>query len=161
MTDIIALLLFLVAVMVVASTGIFFKPGEWYASLSKPRWCPPDWLFGPAWTVLYVTIAVSGWLVWRSVGFAAAAPAFAIYAAQLVLNAAWSAIFFGARRMDLALAELVLLWLSIAATIFVFLPHHAIAGLLLLPYLAWVTFAGVLNFAMWRLNPGGPELAVR
>ncbi|MEO3471069.1 TspO/MBR family protein [Roseomonas sp. CAU 1739] len=151
--DMLGLLGFFAAAFVVASSGALFRPGPWYAALRKPAWCPPNWLFAPAWSVLYVLIAIAGWLVWRDVGFAAAAPAFIVYALQLVLNAGWSGIFFGMRRMDLALYELMLLWLSIAATIVAFSAHHLGAALLMTPYLAWVTFAGVLNYTMMRLNP--------
>jgi tryptophan-rich sensory protein len=110
-------------------------------------------VFGPAWTALYLMIAVSGWLVWRKAGLAGAAGAFAIYALQLLLNAAWSGIFFGLRRMDIALAELGLLWLAILANIAAFAPHDAVAAWLLVPYLAWVSFAGALNAALLRANP--------
>lgn len=155
MTDALVLLGFLAAVVAVASTGAIFRPDAWYRSLRKPRWCPPDWLFGPAWTLLYAMIAVSGWLVWHEAGFAGAAGALGIYAVQLILNAAWSAIFFGLRRMDLALAELALLWLAILATIVAFASHHALAAWLLVPYLAWVSFAGALNAALLRANRPG------
>lgn len=146
---------FFVVVLAAASTGGIFRPGAWYASLTKPAWCPPNWLFAPAWAVLYVLIAIAGWLVWREAGFAGAAAALAIYAVQLVLNAAWSAIFFGLQRMGLALLELLLLWVSILANIVAFSAHSALAAWLLVPYLAWVTFAGVLNYAMVSLNPAG------
>jgi translocator protein len=99
-----------------------------------------------------MTIAVSGWLVWREFGFAAAALPFAIYFVQLILNAAWTPIFFGLHRPDLAFFEIVLLWLSIVATIAFFHPLNAGAAWLLLPYLAWVTFAATLNLAIWQLN---------
>lgn len=144
---------FLLANFAAASSGGFFRPGEWYERLEKPWWRPPNWLFAPAWAVLYLTIAISGWLVWREAGFAGAALPLAIYAVQLVLNAAWSAVFFGLKRIDLAFGELVLLWLSIVATIAAFATVHAGAAWLLVPYLAWVTFAGVLNYAIWRRNP--------
>jgi tryptophan-rich sensory protein len=110
-------------------------------------------LFAPAWSVFYALIAVSGWLVWRQAGFAGAALAFVLYAVQLILNAGWSAIFFGLKRMDLALIELVLLWLSIAAVIGAFASHHVVAAWMLVPYLGWVTFAGALNYAMMIRNP--------
>ncbi|WP_431282008.1 TspO/MBR family protein [Humitalea sp. 24SJ18S-53] len=151
--DILALLGFFATAFIVASSGAVFRPGPWYEALRKPEWCPPNWLFAPAWSLLYILIAISGWLVWRKVGFAAAAPAFVLYGVQFALNAGWSGIFFGLRRMDIALFELVLLWMSIAATIVAFSAHHAGAAWMLAPYLAWVTFAGVLNYAMVRLNP--------
>jgi len=151
--SILALLGFIGACFLAASTGAAFPPGDWYQRLIKPSWRPPNWLFAPAWTVLYLTIAVSGWLVWREFGFAAAALPLAAYLLQLILNAAWTPIFFGLRRPDLAFFEIVLLWLSIVATIAFFHPLNAGAAWLLLPYLAWVTFAGALNLAIWRLNP--------
>lgn len=152
-SSLIGLLGFLGANFVAALTGALFTPGEWYRGLAKPSWNPPDWAFGPAWAVLYTLIAVSGWLVWRKAGFAGAAVPLAIYGVQLVLNAAWSAIFFGMKRPDLAFFELVVFWIAILATIVAFWPVHRTAALLLLPYLAWVTFAGVLNFTLWRMNP--------
>jgi len=144
---------FMAACFLAAMTGAFFRPGAWYESLKKPSWRPPNRLFAPVWTILYVMIAVSGWLVWREAGFAGAALPLAVYALQLVLNAAWTPLFFGLHRPDLGFAGIVLLWLSIIATIVLFWPVHAGAATLLLPYLAWVTFAAALNFAVWRLNP--------
>ncbi len=135
-----------------ALSGAFFKPGQWYESLGKPWWRPPNWLFGPAWAVLYALNAAAGWLVWREAGLAGAGRELALYVVSLGLNAGWSAVFFGLRRPDLAFAELVLLWLSIAATIAAFAPLQPTAAWLLAPYLAWVTFAGALNLAIWRLN---------
>ena len=126
---------------------------RWYERLVKPRWRPPNWLFAPIWTVLYLTIAVSGWLVWREAGFAGVALPLAIFALQLVLNAAWTPLFFGLHRPDLAFLEIMVLWVSILATIVLFYPIHSGAALLLVPYLAWVSFAAALNFAVWRLNP--------
>ena len=112
----------------------------------EPRFSPP------AWAVLYLTIAVSGWLVWRKVGFAGAVLPLAIYLVQFVLNAAWSPIFFGLRRPDLAFIEIIMLWMSIVATIAAFHPVNATAAWLLLPYLAWVTFAAALNFAAGQFH---------
>lgn len=113
------------------------------------------------WTVLYLTIALAGWLVWRQAGFAGAGLALAAYALQLVFNAAWTPLFFGLRRPDLGLVDIVLLWLSIVATIALFAPISVVAALLLVPYLAWVAFAGALNFALWRLNPAVAPQASR
>ena len=152
-SDLLGLLPFLAACVIVALSGVVFRPGEWYEHLAKPSWRPPNWLFGPAWTVLYLCIAVSGWLVWRRVGVWGAPVAMAVYLVQLLLNAGWSACSFGLHRLDLAFGELILLWLSIAATIAMFAPISAAAATLLIPYLAWVTFAGALNLALWRLNP--------
>ena len=149
LTDTIALFGFFGAVFVVASSGAYFKPGDWYENLAKPPWNPPNWLFPVAWSVFYTLIAISGWLVWRQVGFG---PALAVYGVHLLLNAAWSAIFFGLKRPGWAFAELVVFWLSIVATIVVFAPISATAAWLLAPYLVWGSFAGVLNWSIWQRN---------
>jgi tryptophan-rich sensory protein len=147
-----ALLGFAAACFLAALMGVLFPPGDWYERLAKPAWRPPNWLFAPAWTILYLCIAVAGWLVWRKVGFAGAAMPLAVYFAQLLLNALWTPIFFGLHRQGLAVFEIALLWLAIAATILLFAPVDSVAAMLLLPYLAWVTFASALNFVVWRLN---------
>jgi tryptophan-rich sensory protein len=123
-----------------ASSGAVFRPGEWYAALRKPGWTPPNWAFPVVWTTLFLMIAVSGWRVWEAQGLDAL-PALAVYALSLGLNAAWSLLFFGMRRMDWALAEVVVFWLSILAVIVVFAPIDALAAWLLAPYLAWVAIA--------------------
>jgi len=153
MVSIVALAGFVAACFLAALTGVRFPPGPWYERLNKPAWRPPNWLFAPVWTVLYVMMAVAGWLVWRQAGFAGAGVALIVYALQLILNAAWTPLFFGLRRPDLGLVDIVLLWLSIVAAIALFFPISVVAALLLVPYLAWVAFAGALNFALWRLNP--------
>jgi tryptophan-rich sensory protein len=147
------LMAFIGVCAVAASSGALFPPGKWYDSLRKPSWRPPNWLFGPAWMVLYAMIAVSGWLVWTTAAPGDRLVPMTVYGVQLALNAAWSGIFFGMKRMKLALGEMALLWLSIAANIAVFWPVHQGAALLLVPYLAWVAFAFTLNRALVRLNP--------
>lgn len=124
-------------------------PGACYAALQKPSWNPPAWLFGPAWTLLYTLMAVAAWLVWKRVGFARP---LGLYFVQLALNAAWTPIFFGAHQLGWALAEIVLLWIAILATLLSFRKVNPAAGWLFVPYLAWVTFATLLNFTLWRLN---------
>ncbi len=153
MKSILALLIFVAAVSLTAATGAYFAPGDWYAALQKPPWNPPDWIFPPVWTVLYLTIAASGWLAWRHAPDGHAPLALGVYLVQLVLNAAWSWLFFGLHRPGLALAEIVLLWLSILATIVLFWRIKPLAGVLLLPYLLWVGFAAALNGTLWALNP--------
>ena len=155
-TSIVVFLGFVAACFVAATTGAVFRPGEWYEQLAKPSWRPPNWLFPPAWAVLYFFIALSGWLVWRAAGFSGAALPLTFYFLQLGLNAAWSPIFFGMRRPDLAFVEIVLLWAAIVATMIAFYPIDKMAAWLLLPYLAWVTFAAALNFSVWRLNQDRP-----
>jgi benzodiazapine receptor len=145
---------------VAASSGALFPPGRWYDSLRKPAWRPPNWLFGPAWTVLYAMIAVAGWLVWTTAGPGERLVPMSVYGLQLVLNAVWSGIFFGMKRMKLALGEMALLWLSIAVNIAVFWPVHKIAALMLVPYLAWVSFAFMLNRALVKLNPDSGKQAL-
>ena len=124
-----------------------------YAQLVQPAWAPPAWLFGPAWTVLFVLMSVAAWLVWRDHGFSGAGPALRLFGVQLVANALWSWLFFAWRQGALAFAEVIVLWLLIAATAWRFWRLHRLAALLLLPYLAWVAFASALNFTLWRLNP--------
>ncbi len=132
--------------------GAWTLPGEWYASLRKPSWNPPSWLFGPVWTVLYVGMATAAWLVWRRGGWAVQRRALSLYAAQLALNAAWTPIFFGLKMPALAFAEIILLLAAVVATARVFANVVPLAGLLMVPYLAWVAFASWLNFTLWRLN---------
>ena len=135
-----------------AAMGAFFLPGEWYASLQKPSWNPPNWIFGPVWTVLYATMGITAWLVWKRGGFSGQRIALSLFLMQLLFNALWSPLFFGLHNAALALLDIVLLWLAVLATVAAFWKAHALAGALLFPYLAWVTFASVLNFALWRLN---------
>ncbi len=123
--------------------------GAEYQGLEQPSWAPPSWLFGPVWTVLYVLVAIAGWLVWRRAGLG---PAVWAWIAQLVLNAVWTPLFFGAGRYGLAFADIVLLWLTIGVTVLLFRRVSVLATALLLPYWAWVTYAAALNFAIWRLN---------
>lgn len=148
--SIIGLACFITACFLAALTGAWFRPGEWYEQLKKPSWRPPNRLFALVWTILYLMIAVAGWLIWRKAGLADAGLSLAVYALQLILNAAWSPIFFGLHRPDLGFVDIVLVWMSIIATIVLFYPTQVVA--LLVPYLAWVRFATALNFAVWRLN---------
>lgn len=148
---------FIAASFLAALSGTLFRPGEWFEQLNKPSWRPPNGLFAPVWTILYLMIALSGWLIWRKAGFAAVDLPLVFFALQLAANAAWSLLFFGLRRPDLGLIDILVVWLLVAATILLFQPIDLIAALLLLPYLAWVTFAAALNFAIWRLNsPASP-----
>ena len=128
--------------------------GEFYRELVRPSWAPPGWLFGPVWTVLYVLMGVSAWLVWRARGFVQARSALVLFIAQLAANALWTWLFFVWRQGALAFAEILLLWVLILATAVLFGRVSKLAAALLLPYLAWVSFASVLTFATWRLNPG-------
>jgi benzodiazapine receptor len=122
---------------------------EWYPALRKPAWTPPGWVFGPVWTLLYPMMAVAGWLAWRE-GRSRIAPL--LFLLQLALNAAWPWLFFGQHRLDLAFYDIALLCLAILATVVAFWRVSPGASLMLLPYLAWVSFSCVLTRAIWRLN---------
>ncbi len=126
--------------------------GGWYRSLVKPPWTPPDWVFGPVWTLLNAAMGVAAWLVWRSTA-TVRKRALALFAVQLGLNVAWSRLFFALRRIDLALVEMAALWVAIALILMAFAGASSAAAWLLAPYLAWVSFAAVLNAVLLRLNP--------
>ena len=130
--------------------GYATRPDAWYAALAKPTFNPPNWVFGPVWTILYVLMAVAGWRTWQRLPRSAVA--MALWALQLVLNFAWSPAFFGLHRVDLALAVVGAMLASIAGFIAVSARHDRVSALLFVPYLAWVGFATLLNAAIWRLN---------
>lgn len=142
---------FLLVAFVPAAIGIAFPAPDYYADLRKPGWAPPPWLFGPVWTVLYAMIGVAAWLVAKR-GGPGTRGALGLWGVQLALNAAWTPIFFGLRSPGLALAEIGVMWVAIAATTVAFFARRTAAGALMLPYLAWVSFATLLNFEIWRLN---------
>ena len=123
---------------------------DWYLTLAKPSWNPPAWVFGPVWTVLYLMMATAAWLVSRRVGVRH--PAVALFAIHLVFNLAWSWCFFYFRSPLAGLIDIVILWCLIIATIVAFFSVSRPAAALLVPYLFWVSFAGLLNFTLWRLN---------
>ncbi len=154
LSSIVALAAFFVVSFAAASTGAVFRPDAWYANLKKPRWTPPNWAFPVVWSVLFCAIAVSGWLVWEAAGIAAW-PALTLFAVHLLVNAVWSFLFFGKKRLDWAMAEVICLWLMIVAVIAAFAPFSTPAALLLTPYLAWVSVAAALNFRLLQLN--GPR----
>ena len=130
--------------------GAWCPPGDWYRALAKPDWTPPGWVFGPAWTVLYLLMATAAWWVWRRVGWTLP---LRCWLGQLALNAAWTPLFFGLKLPGWAFVEIVLLWLAIALTLREFRAVERTASWLLVPYLLWVTFAAALNFTIWRMNP--------
>ncbi|MDE0434769.1 MAG: tryptophan-rich sensory protein [Bryobacterales bacterium] len=125
---------------------------DWYPTLAKPRWTPPDGVFAPVWTALFVLMAVAAWRVWTRSRFKGARLAFLLFGLQLVLNVIWSVLFFGLRLPGAALLEILLLWTTILITVLAFRAHSIIAALLLMPYLAWVGFAIYLNYGIWKLN---------
>lgn len=142
-------IVFAVLVFAAASSGGLFKPGEWYESLRKPPWTPPKWAFPVVWTILYVMIAYSGWLVWEE----GLITAVWLWGAQLVCNALWSFFFFGRKMMRVALADMLLMLAFISAYIAVTMPVIPLAGWLFVPYAIWVIIAGTLNWSVLQLNP--------
>ena len=132
--------IFLAACFAAGATGGLFPTGDWYKSLDKPSWTPPDWLFPLAWTTLYFCMSYSAALV-------------AISPLQIALNTLWTPVFFGLRRIKLGFYILLGLWLSVAATMVSFFFVNLLAGCLFIPYIIWVSVAGALNLAVWRLNP--------
>ena len=144
------LAVFMVIVFAVAAVGWFYKPGDWYVALWKPAWTPPNWVFGPVWTVLYVLIGIAGWMI-----FSRPSPSSAKYlwVSQLILNALWSWLFFGLHNTLLALLDIVALVACIAVLIIVSYQRQRMVSWLLLPYLAWVAYASTLNAAIAFGNP--------
>lgn len=130
------------------------QAGPFYLQLVRPPWAPPAGVFGPVWTLLYTLMGVAAWLAWREGGWARQRRALGLYLVQLAFNALWSWLFFGWHLGGPAFAEVLLLWGLILATLLAFWRVRPLAGALLLPYLAWVSFATALNYSVWQLNPG-------
>jgi benzodiazapine receptor len=155
-----ALLIFLVICLSTGFLGgLLTRPAilsGWYDSLTKPFFTPPAWVFGPVWTLLYLLIAVAAWLVWAGRVRHPVRIPLMIFFAQLVLNILWSALFFGAQRPGWAMVEIIFLWIFILGTVILFWRVHRLAAMLLVPYTMWVSFAVVLNGALWWLNRGTP-----
>ena len=126
---------------------------SFYAGLVQPDWAPPGWVFGPVWTLLFALMAIAAWLVWRKGGFHAHRIALSLFIIQLLFNALWSWLFFAWRLGGPAFADILLLWGLILATLIAFWHVQRLAGILLVPYLLWVSFAAFLNYALWQLNP--------
>jgi translocator protein len=148
------LLLFVLGTLVVGALGSAVSEPNihgWYDGLIRPGFAPPDGVFAPVWTALYVLIAGAAWRVWRAVGLKT--PALGAYAVQLALNLGWCVIFFGLHQIGAALAEIVILWLAVLMVTVLFWRADRLAGLMLLPYLAWTGFAAILNHGFWALNP--------
>ena len=147
-------LVFLAAVALIALVSSLFVPGEWYAGLKKPPWNPPSWVFAPVWAVLYFWMALAASLVWSS-GHRLSRRALAWWLLQLLLNGAWSLLFFGLHRTGWALAEMAVLLLAIKITSGMFRRIKPLAAGLMMPYMVWVSFAWCLNLAIWLMNGGG------
>lgn len=143
-------LLFLLACAGAAATGVLFQPGKWYDALEKPAFTPPNWMFPVVWTTLYILIALAAARVAPEDG---SGLAMAFFAVQLAFNAIWTPIFFGLHKMKTGLVIIGILWLAVAGTLWQFWQIDVIAGLIFIPYLAWVSVAFALNASVWRLNP--------
>src|SRR4030042_1648257 len=154
-THIIGLIGWLMLTFVAAAIGsaASSESGLFYQQISRPEWAPPAWLFAPVWTILYILMGISAWIVWRVNGFRAARIALSLFIIQLVLNAIWTWIFFVWKQGALAFVEILILWVLILCTTIAFWRVRVLAGIFLLPYLAWVSFASALTFTVWRLNP--------
>ena len=151
--DILIFFVFLAACLAAGSTGAMFSPGPWYDSLRKPGWTPPNWLFPIAWMVLYVLIA---WSAARVAFIPGSGLAMAIFALQIALNTLWTPVFFGLHRLGQGMLVLAALWASVAAMVVSFGMLDPTAGLMLIPYLIWTSYAGALNFWIWRNNDAAP-----
>jgi translocator protein len=145
-----SLLVFISLVALVAVFGAQFEPGAWYSQLQKPDWNPPNWVFGPVWTVLYLGIAVAGWLVWRETR--RVGPALQLWGLQLIANGLWSWLFFGLHRPGLALIDIAVLFCLIVSFIIVSRRYSVVASWLFFPYAIWVGFAAALNGWIWRAS---------
>lgn len=145
-------LIFLIACGAAATTGMVFKPGQWYAQLKKPKFTPPNWVFPVAWTTIYLLLA---WVGYRLTMIPGSEQVLALWAAQIALNTLWTPVFFGAQRIVAAMIILVLLWLVVAVMVVLALRLDVITGLILFPYLAWLCVAAALNFSIMRNNRVG------
>lgn len=153
--EIVGLVLFLALCLGIGALGAAVTATSvktWYAALAKPSFNPPDGVFGPVWTVLYILMAIAAWRVWRVADREMVQGALTLFALQLALNLGWSVVFFGLERIGPAIAVVVVLDVAVVATALAFRPLDRIAALLLVPYMLWVGFATVLNIAIWRLN---------
>lgn len=150
--SLLSLAVFIILVAAAAAFGGQWGAGPWYAALSKPNWTPPNWLFPPVWALLYLMIAVAGWLVWKTPGEHTSL-ILAVWAGQLLLNAAWPYLFFGRHQIALGLVDILALLVAIAVFIFAAWPVNRSASLMFIPYLLWVSYAAALNASIWFRNP--------
>jgi len=153
--QILGLIVWLVVSFAASAVGAVasIQAKSFYGQLVQPAWAPPAGVFGPVWTTLYVLMAIAAWLVWRSGGFRAHRQALTLFLLQLAFNALWSWLFFAWHLGALALIDVLILWVLIMATLVFFWRVRPLAGALLVPYLLWVSFASVLNYSVWQLNP--------
>ncbi len=153
--QIIGLIAWIIICFATSAIGAFatLQAQSFYGGLVQPLWAPPAWLFGPVWTTLYAMMAVSVWLIWRKGGFKANQSALTLFLCQLILNGLWSWMFFAWHLGLGSFINIIVLWLAILANLVLFWRTDKFSGVLLVPYLLWVSFASALNYAMWQLNP--------
>ncbi len=156
MSNTVKLIIAIAIPLIIGLSGGAFTAAEipnWYAKLNKPTWQPPNWLFGPVWTTLYVLMGIALYLVWKSDAMLSLKQtAFILFAIQLTLNFFWSIIFFNQHQIGWAMAEIIVMWILILLTIFSFSKINNTAAWLLVPYISWVSFASLLNYTIWKLN---------
>ncbi len=150
--ELLGLIVWMLFVFAASLTGLFVSTDGWYAELNKPAWNPPNWIFGPVWTVLYIMMAVAAWRVWLKGGWSSQRVPLVLFVVQWALNALWTPLFFGLHLLGWALIEILILLLFILLTILAFRQVDRIASFLLVPYAIWVAFASVLNFTLWQMN---------
>ncbi|MDC0987415.1 tryptophan-rich sensory protein [Alphaproteobacteria bacterium] len=153
--NLVSLFAFIVICLIISGIGGAITASSvetWYQALEKPIFNPPDWVFAPVWTLLYIIMGIAAWRVWRLRSFEATGKALGVFALQLGFNLAWSFLFFGLQRIDLALVEIVILLVAIIVNAIMFWRIDRLAGLMLMPYIAWVTYATILNASLWLLN---------
>lgn len=156
MSNIYKLIIAIAIPLLVGGISGFFTAssvGGWYQTINKPSWNPPNWIFGPVWTTLYVMMGIALFLVWKQQGSSSQKnTAIILFAVQLAFNFCWSLIFFKWHQPGWALAEIIVMWLLILLTIFAFAKVNTVAAWLLVPYISWVSFATLLNYTIWKLN---------
>lgn len=156
MNNVVKLIISIAVPLIIGFSASFFtvtEIGSWYQTIEKPSWNPPNWVFGPVWTTLYVLMGIALFLVWRSSADEKLKRlAITLFILQLIANFFWSLIFFNQHQIGLAFAEIIVLWLLILLTIFSFARINKVAAWLLVPYISWVSFASILNFTIWQLN---------
>lgn len=156
MSNIVKLIIAIAIPLAVGATSGFFTVtgvDSWYQTIQKPSWNPPNWVFGPVWTTLYVLMGIALFLVWKSEAADQLKKiAIGLFAVQLILNFFWSFIFFNQQQIGWAFAEIILMWVFILGTIFMFANINKAAAWLLVPYISWVSFAAILNYTIWKMN---------
>lgn len=152
MRGIVSLVICLAFCLATGWIGSRFLPGAWYESLVKPSWTPPNSVFGPVWTLLYIMMGIAAWLVWQRRNVARVTTPLFLFAVQLILNGMWSYVFFGRQQPAAAFFEIVVLWIAVILTLIGFWRIRSTSGAMMIPYCLWVSFAAVLNFEFWRLN---------